>query len=76
MAETAGADLMTICSTCQGALSNHNYHLQQDPKRLDKVNATLADQGFRYSGKTTVKHLLWMLVEDIGLERIAAAIKR
>jgi succinate dehydrogenase / fumarate reductase cytochrome b subunit len=76
MAENAGADLMTICSTCQGVLSNHNYHLQKDPKRLDKVNATLADQGFRYSGKTTVKHLLWMLVEDIGLERVAAAIKR
>ncbi len=76
MAESMGADLMTICSTCQGVLSNHNYHLINDAKRLDKVNATIGDQGFRYAGKTKVKHLLWILFEDIGLDRIRSAIKR
>jgi succinate dehydrogenase / fumarate reductase, cytochrome b subunit len=76
MAEAQGADLMTICSTCQGVLSNHNYGLIHDPARLDKVNATIADQGFRYGGTTKVKHLLWMLFEDIGIERIRIAIKR
>ncbi len=29
MAEAEGADLMTICSTCQGVLSDHNYHLKK-----------------------------------------------
>jgi succinate dehydrogenase / fumarate reductase, cytochrome b subunit len=76
MAESKGADIMTICSTCQGVLSNHNHHLVNDSKRLEKVNATIGDQGFRYGGKTKVKHLLWMLFEDIGLDRIRAAIKR
>lgn len=76
MAESKGADLMTICSTCQGVLSNHNYHLQNDDKRREKVNATIGDQGFRYSGKTKVKHLLWMLFEDIGVDKIRSAIKR
>ncbi|HEY9085993.1 MAG TPA: CoB--CoM heterodisulfide reductase iron-sulfur subunit B family protein [Candidatus Tyrphobacter sp.] len=76
MAESKNADLMTICSTCQGVLSNHNYHLVNDAKRLDKVNATIGDQGYRYGGTTKVKHLLWMLFEDIGLDRIRSAIKR
>ena len=76
MAEAQGADLMTICSTCQGVLSDHNYHLTLDQTRRDKANATIADQGFRYAGKTTVKHLLWMLFEDIGIERVQRAIKR
>jgi succinate dehydrogenase / fumarate reductase cytochrome b subunit len=76
MAESMNADLMTICSTCQGVLSNHNYHLINDSKRLDKVNATIGDQGYRYGGKTKVKHLLWMLFEDIGLDKIRGAIKR
>jgi succinate dehydrogenase / fumarate reductase cytochrome b subunit len=76
MAESKGADLMTICSTCQGVLSNHNYHLQKDEKRRDKVNATIGDQGYRYSGKAKVKHLLWMLFEDIGIDKIRSAIKR
>ena len=76
MAEAEGADLMTICSTCQGVLSDHNYHLKNDASRRERANATIADQGFTYGGKTTVKHLLWMLFEDIGIDRVAAAIKR
>lgn len=76
MAESKGADLMTICSTCQGVLSNHNFGLTHDQARLDKANATIADQGFRYGGTTKVKHLLWMLFEDIGIDRIRSVIKR
>jgi len=76
MAEAEDAELMTICSTCQGVLSDHNYHLKNDPVRLEKANATIADQGFRYKGTTTVKHMLWMLFEDIGLDRVERAIKR
>jgi succinate dehydrogenase / fumarate reductase cytochrome b subunit len=76
MAESEGADLMTICSTCQGVLSNHNYHLKEDKERMDRANATLAGQGFQYGGTTKVKHLLWMLFEDIGIDRVKAAIKR
>lgn len=76
MAEAQGADLMTICSTCQGVLSDHNFHLKKNEARRDKANATIADQGFRYAGTTTVKHLLWMLFEDIGIERVERAIKR
>ncbi len=76
MAEAKGADLMTICSTCQGVLSGVSYHLAKDEKRLERVNATIEQGGFRYSGNTKVKHLLWMLFEDIGLERVRAAIKR
>ena len=76
MAESKGADLMTICSTCQGVLSSVNHGLANDQSRLAKVNSTIGDQGFRYGGHTKVKHLLWMLFEDIGFERVAAAVKR
>ena len=76
MAERQGATLMTICSTCQGVLSNTNYHLQKNPERLAKANATLADSGYQYKGTTTVKHLLWMLVEDVGLDKIRSLVKR
>ncbi|HZV77385.1 MAG TPA: CoB--CoM heterodisulfide reductase iron-sulfur subunit B family protein [Candidatus Babeliales bacterium] len=76
MAEAEGADLMTICSTCQGVLSDHNFHLKNDEARREKANATIADQGYSYGGTATVKHLLWMLFEDIGIERVTASIKR
>jgi succinate dehydrogenase / fumarate reductase cytochrome b subunit len=76
MAERKGATLMTICSTCQGVLAGVNHHLTNDSARLDKVNATIGDQGYRYSGTATVKHLLWLLFEDIGLDRVQAAMTR
>jgi succinate dehydrogenase / fumarate reductase cytochrome b subunit len=76
MAESMDADLMTICSTCQGVLSNHNYHLQKDEARRDKVNKTIGDQGYTYQGKAKVKHLLWMLFEDIGIDKVKSAIKK
>ncbi|MBV8282915.1 MAG: CoB--CoM heterodisulfide reductase iron-sulfur subunit B family protein [Candidatus Eremiobacteraeota bacterium] len=76
MAEREGATLMTICSTCQGVLSNHNYHFHKDPERLAKANLVLADSGYQYKGTTTVKHLLWILVEDVGLDKIRSLVKR
>jgi succinate dehydrogenase / fumarate reductase, cytochrome b subunit len=76
MAEAKGADLMTICSTCQGVLSGVSYHLARDEQRLKKVNITIDQSGFQYTGNTKVKHLLWMLFEDIGLERVSSAITR
>jgi len=76
MAERVDADLMTICSTCQGVLSGHNYHFQRNPERLAKANEVLAESGYHYSGTTKVKHLLWILVEDIGLDNIRPLVKR
>ena len=76
MAEEKGADLMTICSTCQGVLSGAQYRLANDEALLKRVNGVLADSGYQYRGTTKVKHLLWMLVEDVGLEQLRPLIKR
>jgi succinate dehydrogenase / fumarate reductase cytochrome b subunit len=76
MAEQIGADLMTICSTCQGVLSGAQHRFINDQPLLARVNGVIADSGYQYRGTTKVKHLLWMLVEDIGLDRLRALIKR
>lgn len=76
MAEQQGADLMTICSTCQGVLSATQHHLSSDADRLARANSVLAESGYTYRGTTKVKHLLWILMEDIGIERLRPLIKR
>ena len=76
MAESKGGTLMTICSTCQGVLSTTNHNFAKNPQRLEKANKTIGDQGFTYRGTTKVKHLLWMLFEDIGIDKLRSAIKR
>jgi len=76
MAEEKGADLMTICSTCQGVLSGAQYRLANDEALLKRVNGVIGDTGYQYHGTTKVKHLLWMIVEDVGLDKLRPLIKR
>ena len=70
MAERLGLPIMTICSTCQGVMSQANKRLKDDPGYLAKVNANLAEEGLEYKGTTTIKHLLWVIIEDVGLESL------
>ena len=70
MAEQLGLPILTICSTCQGVIAQANYRVQKDAAYLEEINSYIADEGLQYSGGTTVKHLLWVLVEDIGLEKL------
>lgn len=76
MAENLGLPVMTICSTCQGVMSQANKRLIGDPDYLARVNEILSEEGLEYKGGTTVKHLLWILVEDIGVDALKAQFTR
>ena len=68
MAERLDLPILTICSTCQGVMSQADFRLR-DPDYRAKVNSYLADEGL--DGNARPKHLLWVLVEDYGLDRLA-----
>ncbi len=69
-AEAMHLDVMTICGTCQGVMSAANRRLKSEPETLAKVNAILAADGLAYRGTVQVKHLLWIVVKDLGLPRL------
>jgi succinate dehydrogenase / fumarate reductase cytochrome b subunit len=71
-AEATGCDtLMTICNVCTLNLRQANFELQHDPGLLERVNANLETVGApRYSGGVEVKHLLWLIAEGEGYERL------
>ena len=70
MAEQLALPVMTICSTCQGVMSLAQKRLTGDPEYLAQVNETLNEEGLEYKGTTVIKHLLWIMVEDIGVEEL------
>jgi heterodisulfide reductase subunit B len=76
--QVQGAELMmNICSTCQGAQGECQERLDANAEYRDHVNSTLADEGLAYKrGLTTNKNFLWLLVEEIGLERLGSLVKR
>jgi succinate dehydrogenase / fumarate reductase cytochrome b subunit len=75
-AEAKGLPVMTICGTCQGVLSNANKSLKEDAPTRERINAMLAPDGIAYQGTTEVKHFLWVLIQDVGLEKLRHAVRR
>ena len=75
IAERAGLDILTVCSTCQGMLTLANDRLA-DPGVRAKVDGALAQIGMRYSGRTHVTHLLQVLTDEIGAEAIRRQVVR
>ncbi len=76
MAEQKGQAIMTICSTCQGVMSQANKRLNADPEYRAQVNKNLEEEGLEYKGTTVVKHLLWIMVEDIGVAALKSQFTR
>jgi succinate dehydrogenase / fumarate reductase cytochrome b subunit len=76
LAEAAGLDLLTICSTCQGMLTLANRTLATRSDIRAQVDAALEPLGIRYRGSTKVKHLLQILVDDIGVAKIGSLVRR
>lgn len=76
IAEGLGLPIMVICSTCQGVMSQANKRLKTDPNYLAKVNEQLSEEGLEYKGTASPRHLLWVLVEDIGIENLKTYVRR
>jgi succinate dehydrogenase cytochrome b subunit len=68
--------MMNICSTCQGAQSECQERLDASGEYRARINETIAAEGLSYERGLTNKNFLWLLVEEIGLERLSARVVR
>ena len=76
MADRENLPLLTVCNTCTLNFLDTQKVLKEEPETRDRVNAILADEGMKYAGTSRVTHFLWMLLEDVGAERLRRAIVR
>ncbi len=83
LAQSTGAMMMNICSTCQGAQSECQQRLDTDSGYREHINSHLAPEGLRYekqgSGDGQAwanKNFLWLLVEEIGLDALREKVVR
>ena len=78
MAQRLGLPLINICSTCQGVQSLAQQRLRKNAQLAARVNETLADEGLQYDAEAglEVKNFLWVLVEDLGLEKLRGLVKK
>jgi heterodisulfide reductase subunit B len=70
MAEQKGLDIVALCPGCAGTLKKVSKMLKEDNHLREEINGYLKEAGLEYKGTVTTKHLLQLLVEDVGLEKI------
>ena len=76
LAERSGLPLMTICSTCQGVMGQANKRLTENSDYLAEINEDLAEEGLEYKGTADPRHLLWVILEDVGIEKLKSMVVR
>ena len=73
LSAAGGATVAVACAACYSRLKTANHHIAADAALRARVAQVV---GHDYDGRTPVRHLLEILVRDIGLARIGAAIRR
>ena len=76
LAEKMNLDIMAPCSSCFTVLSKTNRIINSIPEMHRDVNEALAEGGLAYSGKTSVRHPLDILMNDVRIDAILAKQKR
>ena len=65
------------CSACYLNLAKADYYMQESPKLAEKVNQALAAGDLHYKpGSLDIRHLLDVLIYDIGLDTIKSKVVR
>ena len=76
LAEKTGLDLFALCNGCHASISEVKHALDSDPELAKKVNENLAMEGLEYRGSSRVLHLIEILNNEVGVERIEASLTR
>ena len=75
MAEEAGLDIITPCAATAGNLHEDLHTLKSDPNLLGEINDILERTcGRRFNGGTNVHHILHVIVDEIGLDKLELAV--
>ncbi|MFZ5647263.1 MAG: CoB--CoM heterodisulfide reductase iron-sulfur subunit B family protein [Bacillota bacterium] len=76
LAEPNGLDIIVPCSSCYMNLAITNKKFIEDDHFRLMANEALDAAGLRYNGTLKVRQMIEWMVNDIGLDRINAMVKR
>lgn len=74
LAEEKGLDIITMCSGCTSTLCEVNYHLKHDKELREIINKNLNSIGHEFKGSINVRHVITLLRDDLGLEKVSRSV--
>ena len=75
LVEEEGLTIVTPCPGCSNTLLEAKHELDHDRALRERVNERLKTIDREYKASVAVKHLLQVLVEDVGLEKVEEGVK-
>lgn len=76
LAQKTGDPVVTACNACYTNLRKTEEYLKEFASVREKVSSVLSEVGMSYEGGVTTKHLLEVVVYDVGLERVRGLVKK
>lgn len=76
LAEKEKKDLVVVCPACLTTLTKTNRYMGEDPKLRRTVNAALGAAGMQYQGGARVRHLLEVIVNEVGEAKVKAKVRK
>jgi len=73
--EQGANQVVTLCSMCYNTLKRANEFFLADEEKRDRINRYM-DEEIDYTGDVAVVHLLEILRDEVGMEKIKAAVKK
>lgn len=74
--EHPGQDVVATCAACWLATRETNERLNHDSEMKADANEALKEAGLTFKGEKKVRHLVEVLIEDIGYEEITKHVKK
>jgi heterodisulfide reductase subunit B len=75
-AEQENKDILALCGACNSSLKHNKYYLDESDVACERVNQILSEEGLEYTGSVEVKHLLEVIRDDIGYEKIRKSVEK
>jgi heterodisulfide reductase subunit B len=76
LAEQTGLNVVAMCPGCAGTLRKVNKKLKSDKGLRERINSYLRETGLEFKGTVEAKHLLQLLAEDVGYDKIKDAVTK
>ena len=74
MAEQKGLNIIALCPGCAGTLKKVSKMLKEDRALREEINKHLKEAGLEFKGTVNAKHIMQVLSEDVGLDKIKKAV--
>lgn len=76
IAESLGLDVLPLCNGCHLSFIETKHQLKEDLTLKGFINENLEEEGLKYTGNVNLIHLIELLYDIIGVEKISPVIER